>query len=496
MGRKRFRWRTFWLIMLPPVLALLGIASYLGSGLWPCAPVDVRKLKRADHPLYQLAVRKDGSVDYFEALNQHRFDGVRNDLNFAVTVLETRDPVYGPIPPQALKEYFRWMEFTYPPTTVLQPPSNNVAAEHLQGGSDWKIGDAKTVEALKAALEPNQAVLDRWVEDADRCQFFRVPIALVYKSATGRLIPGPNAFYNHSVEDSSIAIVKWLRVRILVALQEGDLDSAWRDLRAGLQVAKLISQSFSGTYFVMAYDSWLLPVFLDLMNHPDLSDPLLERIGNELPTLLARKSLNDLMNWESRAFAGFLMDRSLLQGHHPLAYEEGEWGPGFLPPGWIRAVAMIDRNNELLDQGLEGLGTRGTPRQKTEMWAEVMQSKRGVTPGDILWSPFSNASQLALEAMPPLATTSEDALGLMKAATNNRLYRMFVAIRQFEQEYGRLPEQPSDLQPWLAKEDLQDPYTDKSWEWQLELPESITMTTRIQNAATYSIWVIKRQTSR
>ncbi len=179
-------------------------------------------------------IRPDGTIDYLAAINQLAGKGVTKENNAAVGMLEAMGPeiIAGEVRDRALKvldvtlpadgAYFT----RYQPAGQAQRDACKQALEN-----PWA---AKDHPAIVKWLDANRQPLDTLVTASKRRRFY-IPLLVGSDRPVMLTVPAPNL-------GRLLGAAKALAIRANLAIGQGRIDDAWRDILAMHRIGALVGQ--------------------------------------------------------------------------------------------------------------------------------------------------------------------------------------------------------------------------------------------------------------
>lgn len=476
---KRIRWKRLFAILGTLVLlivVLAGISIYRGFA--GGRPIDYSQTTHANHPIFQGPFNPDQSLDYFAALERVTGAEVPVDQNYCVATLELA-PDQGELNPAvraryakriafdrgSLKRFRSWSqiatEFDLEASTLAQQMSSTAM-------ETFRSDESKT---YREVLELQKPALDQLLLELDNRPLYYMPLLTSPddpQSCIAILLP-------HAQHQREFA--RWLTARSNMNLADGNLAEAWQDIRGMYQLANRVSQGFTMV-------ESLVGVFIHnmaagqmdgLLNHPELSNELIEKIHRQLPEVdslqswtvgLDRGERIMMLNSYDLLATGQLQMSPLMQ----LTASGGSSSSGgldLIPWGWVDGIRLANDWNAMIDEAIAAAKdpTPGAFEAFHERMVTRLESKPGVPWGLskalVGAAPTTEATDLAEDLLFGLLTPAMVQVheACQRQVTNQRLIRLAVAARLLETRTGQLPESLDALQELVQPIDTLDPFT-------------------------------------
>eukprot|EP00913_Durusdinium_trenchii_P008998 g8464.t1 len=258
-------------------------------------------------------LRKDGHVDYPAALNQYARRGVTTENNAVVALAR----VFGPsiYPKSIRKEFFAELGIAVPPVDgryfltmsafakVAAGNNSKAYAQRLfdeQGTGSSRPWSRKELPKLAAWLEYNQRAIGQLHVAVSRKEFFH-PLVTGSDDPESELLLA--ALMPFVQESRSFA--RALSARALLAVHEGRIDDARKDLLAGHRLARLIGkgQTLIEALVGMAIESMTCQTAVLMLQTGRLTDRQLQTYQQELAQLPPMSPIREKINIAERFMA-------------------------------------------------------------------------------------------------------------------------------------------------------------------------------------------------
>ena len=492
------------LLLLIFGLSLFSIYRGFGKG----KRIEVAKLDRADHALFQGPKNEDGSVDYMKAINRIYGEEVADEDNFAVVIFEvaadssqlnptTRAKYRSRLKFNENSEYRLRMLTDFPELEKFKGEENldRQSAFSFDSGENGSTQEQQEQqEALVKYVAQQSKCLDYLVQQLDLRKKYFVPVVPdILEPESLIAVKLPHADYSRD-------LARQLLARSSQGVADANMLAAWRDVRATFQLAERCSQ---GSTSVEYFESIIIRQFaveqtVQILNSSDLNQEQAKLIAQQLPELLGVVDWTKSLDNGERALMLNTIDQVVSQKMKAIEDLVGGNSDLRMPAGWIDSVALADEANALIDEIIAAAQEKNLDSSE----AAFAQAENRLLQDSFDGRQLATGMAKILGGMAPKAeiteATSKIVFGLFfpgfrQAEHVNRrtqalgnLLQLGVAVRRFQIANNRMPTDLQEIQDLAPAEVFIDPFT----KGQLKLVVQADRTVRI-----YSVGENKRNDS-
>jgi hypothetical protein len=434
-------------------------------------------------------VRKDGNVDHVAAVNARLSKGVTPENNAAVLLAQAIGPKVSersirkeffaklgiPVPPSR-GEYFRTMRDFAEHTAPAKADAYYDELSKQQETGETKPWSRQQHQKLAAWIDDNEKPLKLVLRAVQRERYY-VPIV----AGKDENHAGVELFTMTGLEvDHVREISRALKCRAMLAVHEGRINDAQRDLVASHKLARLTTQGFSTMELMVgcALDSLTDEADVALLRSGKLSKDQLQRFQRALSNLPDFPTPADKINFSerlSRLQVVTYIARHGYKGLEPFVDTKGFDNP-LTRRILERHLACVDWNyvlmrmNREFDQLHSALNRpRYSDRERAIARYHEQSSKAGNLK-EVVAAGFLNrqrgtkmTAELLISEL--MFTAGNSRLTHDRATTKHRLIIIAIALERFRQDSGRFPAKLADLRPRFLKNLPQDLFTEKQFRY-------------------------------
>lgn len=447
--KKRRSARWVFLSLLAIYLSLQSFAAY--RAFYRGQRIDVRRLGYDDHPLYQQPTRPDGSVDYWQRLNQLEKERVPEAENFAVALLAVvPEPQVTRTDRQRWEQYFsakpsdnRYRLRTGRLLQQLRPSRSRFVGELRQFSLNEYRSDPVLLAEVRQQLDGQSQCLEYLLQQLDQRPGYWMP--LIRDTGSGNALH----CFKQDVIHAAREVQVYLKARCDVQMVAGDLPGAWQSIRGMFQLAQRQSQSIWPTekYAGLARYHQAVEQLNVWVNQIQNQPELLKRVEQKLPDLMQVDDWDRAIDQFDRANALQCLDSLIAGDFAPEPAYDIPSGRGN-PWGWVDQQELAKRWNRRVDRSLR------LWQDDSTTWEMIASFQQEVDqPHSFRWTPALGKIALSgspraeatdyvwgvmLRSVPTVGTSDWELVrkfGVMRSQA-----QLMLAIRMFQLEHQRFPD--------------------------------------------------------
>jgi len=469
----RRRWTLIGMIV-GVVSLVLAMFAMLFVQLQTGRRIDVRQTSHRQHLLFATQLRDDGSLDYHARIAELYAMPLEPDLNFVIALRavapENADP--------ALHDY--------PADRTVAHPT--LAPKFVSEFHFWQIpgvirfkeanSDSEVVDAKGRWLDYIDPALDFLAVESRRRPHFGNPSEAEVDASTAISLPAVRHQDRQALNGISFATGD----RSFRRVENGFLRDAWEDAQTINRYAVYHQQGPTIWHYESAYMSRCLAIgaTIRILNSPRLTAELFAQIQSEVGPFFTPLLPRSQVDLEYRASKLELFDR-FVQG------ESEDLGVVHYPGAFL-GVVYAERINQLVDQYLVALCDIPDDQVLQSLDARAPPNTgRIATPGQLLGTilPFGKTQVDVTQELVDYVHHHQLHFELLSVgysrlamATQENILAVVLAIRSYEFENGRLPQQLTDLLDRLDPKRLHDPLSRRQADigWQSDFDGTFLLT--------------------
>lgn len=458
-----------WLLLAALLLLLLPPGILLFRGFMPANRIDVRRLTHRDHTIYQGPKRDDGSIDYLARLDEIYSQGVTNDNNFLVTILETC-PKGSPevFAKSNIRHYRSFLTFDMDANPRL------VAITHLAEHNTFLDKDvyidldSNGLQCLEwKKTESKEAIIEELVEDWKQQEpaLTKLLVELrtrkrLYSRLQAEDSTGIDVPYGHVHLPRSFCRI--LRLRAELAGRSGDYQRCMESIEGIYQITDRLSQGpilLDQRVALSSYGNLFEPMQC-LLNSDARNTAVLRRMEPITDVSVFLERLGDRIDIGHRATSRHLIDSAIRNGkmRSPFGKQRREeFASAPMARGLLDCNLLAELDDQRVDTFLIHLKSSSHPLLplSAERLKPVQSDWR-----TFLVSPGKESTRIADLFLQDLAGTSHDGRLIQRLLTHSRLLRIGIELRRWEQEHHQLPTL-AELLETDKVESITDPFSNK-----------------------------------
>ena len=456
-------------------------------------PVAPQSVKRKEHVIYQ-TVSELESGSYADVIDRLYFDKVATERNYLVTVLET-----APDPAKPNAEYFEMFglnsieiserlarlgleQVVHHSLPTVYCVAQIYGKKNRDEGTQWPAVGLQTVtrmpvrlthlnsekgsELLAELFEEYGDAIDHVVSTLESRPNFAAPALGGEVFTSSNVTPEVSKMWHLGI---------WTRMRGEWKMERGDLEGAWKDIRASIKLSNHLNEAMFA--FDLEVADWLRApaaiAVVDLLNHPKMNEALFEEIAEEFLQLWHPMTGVLQLDIGERAKGHFVMNELLLKGEWPeiASRQFPELKDQDLVQGWVKSSDAMDEFNRCLDETIALLA-----EPPTDFRQEVMdlQARRNQRLAEVSSRTSYSMSEQTRRAVRILLRTEGSENGrswldivgevAIESRARCRLLGLVIALHRYARHQHAFPDTLEQL-PGIQAEWLICPQTGQLWEY-------------------------------
>lgn len=476
--------RLWYFVLAVSIVLLLLLGGFLFWGYYGGNRIDVARLTRKDHPVFQGPHRPDGTIDYLSNLTKHASRDVTTRNNVAVALLTAVPDDFYPHDQNRKQSFASLLEIETPVRTPIpsiakvarnlgSPVANQPSLAQLQQtyinllgkpvDSGHELTDSE-IEIAKLFLTECSLGIDAFALKLPHCtQCYYPPTAIVPLDDLWMDVASPVV--------EGLYVQPLLTMRANLRLSQGQLPEAWEDIRSLFLLGNAIARHCGTAEYTYGRSIRTLAIrqTLNLLNHPGLDHELLVTIEADLETLVTSETYVRQMDFHGRLTVARFLDEVFATGQcHLLATKirHDQFSRIARMPGWIDSTWVMNLLNELIDDLIVELQSKNLTQSLLRTRQILSRFRAETEPATtMLYSPKKEASKATARYLASVISIENAMEFHCDAIGWERLLWTGIAIKRFEFTSQRLPTSASELTV-IDPNILLDPFTGRAWKWE------------------------------